>query len=150
MFTAKKTPDSCKKQEELKRAASRASTHCVLQAQPVTAHGQRRGQRGGSVLQHTLPSRKQLIQLEGTHKSTVCVVTPGHYVPFPRLGSAPFLRRRQKLKFSDFHGQNKAFARKSFVVCVSFIRYLRIFFAMLRLELGTKNSPVCHLFPFPK
>jgi len=49
-------------------------------------------------------------------------------------------------------------ARKSFlsancheaVAAASFIRYTHIFFAVLRLELGTKNISVCLLFPFPK
>lgn len=111
VFTAKKIPDSCRKQEELKRAAGRASACLVPPTQLVTAVARAEGSKRAHP-QPALPSCKQP-RLESTHKSTcgtskhLLAVTPGPHVIYPRLDSALFLRRQQKCKFSDTHGQDK-------------------------------------------
>lgn len=68
VFTAKKIPDSCRKQEELKTAAGRASACLVPPAQLVTAVARAEGSERASP-QPALPSCKQP-RLESTHKST--------------------------------------------------------------------------------
>lgn len=57
-----------------------------------------------------------------------------------------------KTSFKPTFLDRKGFLSVNFheVAGVAFIRYTEFFFAMLGLELGSKNSPVCFLFPFAK